>query len=88
MKRNCFRRQRHAFLKLPKLEEYRDGAIMYHVEGVRADIPVVCRLSGKRIVYPGAFQRQCDGTGSVKEYRKCYKKYMRIKKRNGAEVYR
>ena len=36
--KKLFSRTATCILKLPKLEEYRDGAIMYHVEGVKADI--------------------------------------------------
>lgn len=58
---------------LPKLEDYKDGAIMYHVEGVRADIPLSAASLGREL-YISVPAKDSVTVRIREEYKKYYKK--------------
>ncbi|MDE6201931.1 MAG: hypothetical protein K2G19_00475, partial [Lachnospiraceae bacterium] len=43
-------KKRMCILRLPYIEEYRDGAIMYHIDGIETDFPLPSGCLGKDIV--------------------------------------
>lgn len=44
-----FSKQVTCILTLPHLEDYKEGAIMYHVEGIRTDFPLPAECLGKEL---------------------------------------
>ena len=68
-----FSKQVICILKLPTLESYTDGAIMYHVENVKADFPLPEGCLGRElyIAVPG---RDTLSVRIREEYRNYYKK--------------
>lgn len=47
--KKLFTKQVTCILVLPRLEDYKDGAIMYHIEGVRTDFPLSAECLGKEL---------------------------------------
>lgn len=47
--KKLFSRQATCVLKLPRLEDYKDGAMMYHIDGVSGDFPLPASCLGREL---------------------------------------
>lgn len=48
--KKLFSKDRYCILRLPRIADYRDGAICYHVDGASADVPLPQSCMGKELV--------------------------------------
>lgn len=48
--RKLFSKSRYCILRLPRIADYRDGALLYHVDGASADVPLPQSCMGKELV--------------------------------------
>lgn len=49
-KRKFFSKDRYCILRLPHIRDYRDGAVLYHVDGASFDVPLPQACMGKELV--------------------------------------
>lgn len=49
-RKKLFSKQKQCILRLPRLEDYKDGAIMYHVQGISEDFPLPAACLGKGMI--------------------------------------
>lgn len=66
-------KRRICILRLPYIEGYRDGAIMYHIDGIETDFPLASGCLGKDIVIVIPAKSEVH-IRIREEYRKYYKK--------------
>lgn len=71
--KKLFSKNTTCILKLPSLEDYKDGAIMYHVENVRADFPLSAGCLGREL-YISVPGKDTVAVRIREEYKKYYKK--------------
>jgi len=48
-KTRLFSKEKYGLLRLPRIEDYRDGAILYHIDGVDSDFPLPQSCMGREL---------------------------------------
>ncbi|MDE7313259.1 MAG: hypothetical protein K2N87_16835 [Eubacterium sp.] len=49
-RKRLFSREKYGLLSLPRIADYRDGAVLYHVEGAAFDVPLPQACLGRELV--------------------------------------
>ena len=48
-KTRFFSKEKYCMLRLPRMEDYRDGALLYHIDGVASDFPLPQSCMGREL---------------------------------------